>query len=480
MVTIKKADVSFSTSDELLQKLMDSASEKCKRNIRTFGGKPVLVEGGGYEKIWLETQPMGGAMYAKRNMEVAFNNQKMFMDNQRDDGRIPGSITVLNGNIVPQFDKFQGFCFPEPALDMYYLIGKDSDYLDELYSALGKFDDYLWRVRDSDNDGCLETWCKYDTGEDNAERYGDAPNAWTAEIPPEGHSTVPMESVDVMSFSYASRHAMAEIAHIRNDNSDYDYQNIRAEKARRVISDYLWNDQIGALFDRDSNNEMMKVLTHSTLRAMYWNSISADKAQRFVNEHLLNEKEFWTEMPLPSVSISDPMFRNIKTNNWSGQPEALTYQRAIRALENYGYYALIPHLGRKLFNAIGANCCFVQQYDPFTMQPSEIALDGKQDAYGPAMLSVMEYCSRMYGIHICRERIIWGTVDGTESDYTQCFGDNSYRLVNSKNKAYGYIDGNLIFTAGRNLRITTEMNGKLLNVDKYSDAADIHGVISLV
>ena len=36
--------------------------------------RPVLVEGGGYEKIWLETQPMGGEMYALRNLEAAKNN----------------------------------------------------------------------------------------------------------------------------------------------------------------------------------------------------------------------------------------------------------------------------------------------------------------------------------------------------------------------------------------------------------------------
>lgn len=37
---------------------------------------PVLIT------IWLETQPMGGEMYAKRNMEAGLNNQLLFMENQ--------------------------------------------------------------------------------------------------------------------------------------------------------------------------------------------------------------------------------------------------------------------------------------------------------------------------------------------------------------------------------------------------------------
>ena len=83
----------------------------------------------------------------------------MFMRHQRADGRIPGSIAVIDGKVVPQFNKFQGFCFPEPALDLYYLGGKDAEYLARLAKTLEAFDAYLWRVRDSDGDGCLETWC---------------------------------------------------------------------------------------------------------------------------------------------------------------------------------------------------------------------------------------------------------------------------------------------------------------------------------
>ena len=59
--------VRFETKDPLLSQLVKQAEEKCRLNIKNFGGDPVLVEGGGYEKIWLETQPMGGAMYASRD-----------------------------------------------------------------------------------------------------------------------------------------------------------------------------------------------------------------------------------------------------------------------------------------------------------------------------------------------------------------------------------------------------------------------------
>ena len=111
----------FTCSDPMIQTLYDQALSKCEQNIRLFGTTPVLVEGGGYNKIWLETQPMGGEMYALYRPDVAWNNIRLFMDTQREDGRLPGSIQYLDGVLEPQFNKFQGFCFPYPALQLLYL-----------------------------------------------------------------------------------------------------------------------------------------------------------------------------------------------------------------------------------------------------------------------------------------------------------------------------------------------------------------------
>jgi hypothetical protein len=120
-----------------------------------------------------------------------------------------------------------------------------------------------------------------------------------------------------------------------------------------------------------------------------------------------------------------------------------------------------------VFEAIGEECRFVQQYDPFTMQPSLISLEGEQDAYGPAMLSVMEYTARMYGIHIEREEIYWGTCSGAECTYEQQWGDNLYRLVNSNRGAEGYVNGKLMFTAPKDKKIITDISGNLLRTISF-------------
>lgn len=468
-----KTNVKFDTSYELLKKLTDTAEQRCLDNLKYFGDRLVLIEGGGYEKIWLETQPMSGEMYAKRNLAAGLNNQLLFMENQRSDGRLPGSIAYIDGDIVPQFDKFQGFCFPEHALNMYFLSGKDKTYIEFLYTVLERFDAYLWKVRDSDGDGCLETWCKYDTGEDNAERYGDAPDSWDKEYPPVNSTVVPIASMDIMSFSYSCRDTLSRISQILGNKSAKEKWEGLALKVKQKIRDILWDEEKGACYDRDKYHNQMPVLIHNNLRVMYWKSLYPDMAERFVREHLLNPNEFWTTMPLPSVAVNDSLFRNISTNNWSGQCEALTYQRAIIALSNYGYDYLIPILGKKFFTAIGNECAFVQQFDPFTGKPS---ISDISDSYGPALVSVMEYAAKMYGVSIECEELHWGTVGGYESSYEQIWGEHSFKIINNKSSVKGYIDGKPVFESGTDLKVVTDLSGKVLKVIPYALDGKIHDI----
>ena len=83
---------------------------------------------------------------------------------------LSGMVTGLDG-LTAYYGWLQGFCFALPAYLLSYTIGRDPNYLRRLYDCLKRFDDYLWTYRDSDGDGCLESWCVWDTGEDNWSRF---------------------------------------------------------------------------------------------------------------------------------------------------------------------------------------------------------------------------------------------------------------------------------------------------------------------
>lgn len=453
--------IRFSCADGAMQRLYDEAVRKCEGNLRRFGCDLVLVEGGGYEKLWLETQPMGGEMYAGYNLEAALNNVTLFMRHQRADGRLPGSIQLIDGRVEPQFNKLQGFCFPYPALNLWYLSGRPEGYLPALAQCLERFDDWLWRTRDSDGDGCLESFCVYDTGEDNAVRYGDAPCWWEPDEPPVDNRVVPMASMDVTSYSYACRDTLRQLSRLTHDGREAFWAKQAREVADRLRSQ-LWDDIHGTCFDRDKAGRTIPVLTHNSLRCMYWGSLSQDMADRFVTEHLLNPDEFWTPLPLPSVAANDPAFRNIPENNWSGQCEGLTFQRAIRALENYGYFPLVTRLGRRLFEAIiRGGYVFTQQFDPFTSAPSLVTQpDGRaQTAYGPTLLAVLEYIAHIWGVHIQLGEVWFSLGSGLSYTYERDWLGHRYRIDSDGSTATIRIDDRPPLRHPCGQRIVTDEQG---------------------
>lgn len=415
----------FCCRDARLQALWDKALAASKNNLRSFAGRKVLVEGGGYEKIWLETQPMGGEMYFPHDPEAALNNILLFMEHQRPDGRLPGSIALMDGKIVPQFNKLQGFCFPLHAMNLYYLMGESKHFLRQLERCLVRFDQWLWNTRDSDGDGILESYCVYDTGEDNALRYGDAPCWWEEDQPPEGNAFVPMASMDIMSFSFSCRSTLANIALLLQNGREAEWRQ-KAKAVQHTLIEKLWNEEKSACFDLYPGGRKQTVLTHNNLRCMYWESFTGEMAEAFVQKHLLNPDEFWTPLPLPSVAVNDPLFRNVPENNWSGQCEGLTYQRALFALENYGMEKYLPLLAEKLFSAVENNgYAFTQQYDPFT---GEASLKETQAAYGPTILSVLGYLTHLYGIFPHKGMLRFSAMGGLDYTFTYRLNGQLYQI----------------------------------------------------
>lgn len=475
--------VEFHTSDTLLQQVYDRAEILAMKNIVQYGDRKVMIEGAQYRSVWLETQPMGGYMYAKRDLDIARNNIEIFMDHQRNDGRLPGVIYNAAGVPDPNYCQFQGFYFPMPAFELYFLLEKDTGYLHSVYESLKDFDAYLWKTRDSDHDGCLETWCIYDNGEDHSTRFGEFPNAWSFDYPPgieavSGLSsedlkihckeddtvgvadmTVPIESMDVMSYSYSCREVLSLISHELN-NGEEDYWGQQAAEVQERIKSYLWDSEKNACYDRDRNNQVMPVLLHNNLRCMYFGSFDQEMADCFIRDHLLNTQEFWTPMPLPSVAVNDPMFRNTPGNNWSGPPQGLTFQRSIRALENYGHYAELTMVGLKFLSVLSASGRFSQQFDPFTK-----AYSSEQDGYGPSILAALEFISRLYGIHITRDRIFWSSISSEhDHTYTQLWSDHEFKLISKEGSTDCYIDERKIFSFSGGVRVVTDLKGEVIEI----------------
>jgi hypothetical protein len=352
-------------------------------------------------------------------------------------------------------------------------------YLQALYQSFELYDNYLWKYRDSDGNGCLETWGVTDTGEDHASKFEgtDIKWHWPGETPPTQDAVFPVESMDMMSYSYDARITLAKISALTGNGLEKEWYE-KAKKVQDKIRSYLWDETKGACYDRNCRNEVMPTLVHNNLRAMYYGSFTQEMADRFVKEHLMNPKEFFTPFPLPSIAVNDPLFRNVSENNWSGQPEGLTYQRAIRALENYGYYSEITLFGEKLINNVGKRNTFPQQFDPFTGEFSEA--DSRTE-YGPTALSVLEYISRFYGVHVQFDEIYWGALgrDKQEINYTQYWDGDAFSVQTKEGATTGSINGKEIFRVSNGVRVVTDWQGSMIKIVNIKDIPlKVHYVVA--
>jgi hypothetical protein len=400
--------VTFNSTDSALQALFDKGATAEIGNARPFMVTKdetvfnVMEEGAEYNAAWIETQPMAGAMYAARSVRVALNNQLVFVRSQRVDGRLPHRVDPCKGEVSscthlqPGWGlDIQGLYMATPAVDVAFYMklqkgNKAAEYLQELYTSLSKEDNYLWTTRNdstcvglrsneivahncpskpssgsANTRGLLWSNGTGDTGEDHTTKFcrKEINGKWT-----QCESTV--LSMDMAGYSHDLRRALARIcAFLGNATCERTWK-AKATKIAASVKAGLWRESKAAMYDRYSDDSWVSTLQHNNIRMMWLGAFDQAMADVFVSKHLMNTSEFWTKCPLPSIAASDPHFANSRGNNWSGPPEGLTFQRAIRALEAYGHHAesILAGLGltSALLSATGcradvSKCQFPQQ-----------------------------------------------------------------------------------------------------------------------
>ena len=175
------------------------------------------------------------------------------------------------------------------------------------------------------------------------------------------------------------------------------------------------------------------------------------------------------------------MFRNAPENNWSGQCEGLTYQRAIIALERYGYEPLVTKLGRKLLDAIiRGGYVFTQQFDPFTGEPSRVGMvshevlsrdsdEPFQDSYGPTLLAALEYIAHIWGIALVGDEVWFSLGSGLSYTYAQRFGDDVYEIKSDGRSGAIYKNRIAVGSEPCGIRLVTNRDGKILRTVKIEE-----------
>ncbi|MEU1276325.1 trehalase family glycosidase [Streptomyces sp. NPDC005799] len=223
------------------------------------------------------------------------------------------------------------------AAERVYQVTGDELWLSRILPPLLGFFAWLRRHRTSPSTGLLEIYQPDESGLDCSPKYDAAlgidglpdhavHDAWHAamrsliasyssadrapETPLSGHQRFVWNDVLVNTIYADGLACLARLA--RAARMPEQTAARLAEESAAVgaaLVRHCWDDTVGVFYDLDLvSGTRAEVLTASSLFPILLDSVPRHLAERVIEEHLLNEKEFWQPYPVPSVAASEPSY----------------------------------------------------------------------------------------------------------------------------------------------------------------------------
>jgi glycogen debranching enzyme len=162
-----------------------------------------------------------------------------------------------------------------------------------------------------------------------------------------------------------------------------------AEHTKRAVNSRMWDLDTAMYYDCDARTLNRIAAKPSTSFYPFLTDIAGVEQVAALRKHLLNSREFWTEYPVPSVSIDDPYFDaepswkgKRHSCPWSGRTWPMTNSHIVDALARAGRMLdpkmrmhaveLMNRFITMMFHDRDVNRpnCY-EHYNPHTGQPSE-------------------------------------------------------------------------------------------------------------
>jgi len=142
---------------------------------------------------------------------------------------------------------------------------------------------------------------KYESGLDNSPMYDD--------MPYDSHRHLMLlADVGLMSLYAADCEALARMAaELGRANEEHELRT-RYEKVVSKLQT-LWHEETGLFLNkRLDTGKFGERISPTHFYPLLAKAATSEQAQRMINEHFFNEKEFWGEWVLPSIARNDPAY----------------------------------------------------------------------------------------------------------------------------------------------------------------------------
>lgn len=229
--------------------------------------------------------------------EIARGSLLNFIEHQRSDGSFPGAIMTEFGK------KPVGFYHANwgKVVRELHRIHPNQLFLQQAYQALTYYADHFDNLRDTAGTHMYDVINHWETGQEYSSRY------LFAEPDADKGESFQLKGIDATVYIYELQKNLAWMAEELKDIEATIKWTQAAEKTGKSILNNMWNDEINFFVDVDP-----LTLEKSTVKAavgfypFFTDLITVDHLAA-LTDHLFNPNEFWTNYPVPSTSLDDPL-----------------------------------------------------------------------------------------------------------------------------------------------------------------------------
>lgn len=230
-------------------------------------------------------------------------------------------------------------------------------WLDRAYEPLCAYHRWLYEKRRLPSG--LFAWAHaYESGVENAPRFSSRDERRLDD-------TRTLAAPDFSTYVVLQTEALAGMADRLGRTAEAIAFRKEADTVRHAVNQYLWDEQEGLYFDRDTrNNAFVRRRTIASLLPLWAGIPDKRRAQRLCG-HILDPAGFNTLIPLPTVALNDESFER---DMWRGPVWANTAYAVIQGLKRYGLFEAAADLAFRLCDGIyrtyGKTGRFYEFYDP--------------------------------------------------------------------------------------------------------------------
>ena len=130
----------------------------------------------------------------------------------------------------------------------------------------------------------------------------------------------------------------------------------RSRRVLGALEEKCWDERAGVFWDLYGYEEQRAhTLTFTSLFPLVLDSLDRHMVWRLVEEHLLNEREFWLPFPVPSVAANEPSFDPAYRGNvtWRGPSWVNVNYYLYWGLRAHGYRDVASELAKRTVQMVG-------------------------------------------------------------------------------------------------------------------------------